>query len=105
MEVFTGMVAGIGFPMPTLFAYAAALSEFVGGIAILLGVYVHVFAALTGIVMLVAISMMKKFVFPLSDPDLALLAISAALVLAGPGRFSLLKQGVKCCGGACEVEK
>lgn len=90
MEMFTGMVAGLGFPAPALFAYAAALSEFLGGIAILLGVATRVFSALIGIVMLVALVGVKKFAFPMADIDLALLMISIALFCMGPGKYSVM---------------
>lgn len=89
MEAFTGMVAGMGFPLPSVFAYAAAISEFVGGIAILLGVWTKLFSSLILIVMLVAIIGVKKMHLPAADPDVALLAIVIALVLMGPGKYSL----------------
>ncbi len=107
MEMFTGMVAGLGFPAPALFAYAAALSEFLGGIAILLGVATRVFSVLIGIVMLVALIGVKKFAFPMADLDFALLMTCVALFCMGPGKYSLMstacdKDGGKekegCCG-------
>src|SRR5260221_10270001 len=61
MVGFTGMVAKIGFPMPVFFAYCAALAEFVGGIAILLGVFTSIFTVLVSINMLVVLIMLKKF--------------------------------------------
>ena len=111
MEAFTGMVAGIGFPAPALFAYVAALSEFLGGIAILLGVFTCVASTLIGIVMLVALVMVKKFNLPMADADLALLGSAIALMCMGPGRYSIAAQFCKgktgrldadcCSGGAC----
>lgn len=89
MAAFTGMVAAIGFPAPALFAYAAALSEFLGGIALLLGTWTRLFSVLIGIVMLVAFAVVKKFSLPLGDVDLALLAIAVALYLLGPGIYSI----------------
>ena len=50
MDMFTGMVDGLGFPAPAFFAYVAALIEFVGGIAVLLGIGTRVFAALLAVV-------------------------------------------------------
>ncbi|GEM_PF-618041 len=89
MPAFTGMIAALGFPAPVLFAYAAALSEFLGGLALLLGTWTRLFSVLLGIVMLVAWAMAKKLALPLGDPDLALLAIAIALYLLGPGVYSL----------------
>lgn len=89
MEAFTGMVSGIGFPMSPFFAYAAALSEFVGGIALLLGVWTRLFSALIAVVMLVAIFGVKKAHLPAADVDVSLLATVIALKLMGPGAYSL----------------
>ncbi len=89
MKMFTGMVAGLHFPAPTLFAYLAALSEFCGGIALVLGVFPQIAAASLMVVMLVALIGVKKLSLPKADPDLALLAIAAAVGLMGAGRYSL----------------
>ena len=89
MEGFIGMVGRLGFPAPAFFAYAAALTEFVGGIAILLGAFTTVASGLMVIVMLVAIFGAKGFKFPMIDADVALLAMAVAIGLMGPGRFSL----------------
>lgn len=88
MEVFTAMVARIGFPLPAVFAYAAAFSEFFGGLALVLGIFTRVASVFTGIVMLVALVGVKQFKLPMADADLALLAISFALFLVGPGRYT-----------------
>ena len=90
MTAFTGMVGMLGFLLPTVFAYAAALSEFLGGIAVLLGVCTRVAAGLIGIVMIVALVIVKKFSFPAADVDLSLLAITIALALMGAGRYSVM---------------
>lgn len=87
MTAFTGMVAQIGFPAPGLFAYAAALSEFFGGIALLLGVATNFATSLIAMVMLVALVGVKKFALPLADVDLALLAIAIAIYCMGPGKY------------------
>lgn len=103
MDMFTGMVTGLGFPLPAVFAYAAALTEFVGGIAILLGLFTSVATILGAIVMLVALFMVKKFSFPAADIDLMLLLSMVALFCLGAGRYSLTSAfGMKssgCCGG------
>ncbi len=91
MTGFTGMVAGMGFPLPIVFAYAAALSEFLGGIALLLGLYTNIFSVLLGIVMVVAFAGAKKLKLPIGDPDLALLGITIAVYLAGPGMYTIKK--------------
>lgn len=106
MDKFIQMVAGIGFPAPALFAYLAALSEFVGGIAIILGIYTHVFGTLIAIVMLVAFLIVKKAKIPSGDADLSLFAMAVAIVLAGPGSFVAWKKGAMgCCGGTCSTKE
>lgn len=109
MEGFTMMVMKIGFPAPVVFAYVAALTEFLGGIAMLLGIFTRVFGPLIAFVMLVAFITVKKGL-PAGDPDLALFAMAIALTLMGPGRFSLTgmmkkdkvhKDGGCECGGNC----
>jgi putative oxidoreductase len=107
IEMFAGMVGNLGFPMAGFFAWVVALTEFLGGIALILGVFVRPAAVLLSIVMLVAFGMVKKFGFPAGDPDFALLGISIALALSGPGHFSLAhklmgkdaKSMEECCGG------
>ncbi len=106
MDMFTGMVTGLGFPAPALFAYAAALTEFVGGIAILLGLFTSVASVLAAIVMLVALFMVKKFSFPAADIDLSLLLSLVAIFCLGAGRYSLaaafkMNDGGCCGNGTC----
>lgn len=89
MEMFTGMVDKLGFPAAGLFAYLAALAEFVGGIALIVGVGVEVASIFLIVVMLVAFFMVKKAALPAGDVDLALLSIVIALMTMGPGKFSV----------------
>lgn len=90
MEQFMEGVAKMGFPMPDLFAWAAALSEFLGGILIALGLGTRIAAFFVFSTMTVA-----AFVRHASDPfdvkEMALLygTIAMAIMLIGPGRFSL----------------
>lgn len=90
MEQFTEGVAKMGFPMPDAFAWTGALSEFLGGILIALGLGTRIAAFFVFSTMAVA-----AFIRHASDPfdvkELALLygTIAMAIVLIGPGRFSL----------------
>jgi len=83
-------VGKMGFPAPTLFAWAAALSEFAGGVLIVLGLLTRPAAAFLFITMSVA-----AFVAHAADPfqvkelALAFWTMAAALFLTGPGRYSL----------------
>jgi putative oxidoreductase len=101
-------VAKLGFPQPELFAWAAALSEFVGGICVALGLATRPAAALAAFTMgvaafarhrahehlLVALGMRQATPETLEawgDPEKALLYLVVFLVvlIAGPGRYAL----------------
>ncbi|MBP7005713.1 DoxX family protein [Patescibacteria group bacterium] len=99
MPAFTGMVAGLGFPAPAFFAWAAALSEFVGGIALLLGVFTRVFSALLVVVMAISIYATEASGFMGMTPAIALLGSSLAVFFTGSGSWSLCQLG-RCCLGA-----
>lgn len=96
-KVFTGRmpqfaegVAKMGFPMPEAFAWAAALSEFAGGILLAVGLATRWSALSICSTMFVAAFIAHR-ADPLQVKELALayLTASAALLLAGPGRFSI----------------
>ena len=98
----------MGFPLPGLFAWAAALAEFFGGLAVAAGLGTRVAAGFAGFTMLVAAFGRHKAHLHLlvmlglmdasasqreswGNPELALayLLIFGALVLTGGGRYSL----------------
>lgn len=89
-EQMLGGVAAMGFPVPIVFAWSAALSEFLGGLLIAGGLFTRPAAAFLGFTMMIA-----AFVAHAADPfqkkELALLYLAACVLLAfmGPGRFSL----------------
>lgn len=91
MPDFVHTVGHLGFPFPTAFAWAAALSEFLGGICVLVGLFTRYAALAIAIVMAVAISkvhlhdgLVGGYEFPL-----ALLAVAAAVLLLGAGPASI----------------
>jgi putative oxidoreductase len=105
---FVGGVDALGFPLPYLFAWAAALAEFAGGLLIALGLFTRVAAAAAAVAMFVASFMRHRFghqvlvwtgildvpeetVAGWGNAELAAvyLAIFVALTLIGGGRFSL----------------
>lgn len=89
-EKFLMGVTSLGFPLPIVFAWAAALSEFLGGIFLALGFLTRPVAILLSITMLVA-----AFGVHLSDPwdikesSLIYLVISLVFACRGAGRFSI----------------
>ena len=101
-------LAAMGFPLPLLFAWAAALAEFAGGLAMALGFFTRWAAALAGFTMVVAafgrhraashllaglglVPASAESVKAWGNPELALLylLVCAAVGLLGPGRFSI----------------
>lgn len=89
-EVQVGRVEGMGFPLPLLFAWAAALSELIGGFLVAIGLFARVGAAFAAITMFVA-----AFLYHASDPfaerELVLLYLVAMLAIAllGAGKWSV----------------
>lgn len=105
-KVFGGKIAGfadgiasMGFPFPSFFAWAAALSEFAGGICLALGLFTRTAALMIFITMGVA-AFVRHAEDPFRKKELALAywTIAGAVIAIGPGRFSLdhlIKKGKK----------
>ncbi len=96
-KVFGGqvqmMVEGVGkmgFPAPEFFAWAAALSELVGGIALVIGLGTR-FAALFVFITMTVAAFMAHGSDPLKVKELALAywCVSGGLVALGGGLFSM----------------
>lgn len=90
LEPLTQGVAALGFPAPELFAWAAALSEFAGGILIVLGLGTRIAAAFVFITMSVA-AFLQHAADPFNVKELALAywTMAGTLILTGGGAFSL----------------
>ncbi len=93
----TEFFAGIGIPLAGFFAVIVALVEFLGGIALVLGVLTRYASLLLAIDMLVALLVVHlKNGFFVSNGGfefvLVLLAGSLALLLRGPGKIAVQKE-------------
>lgn len=90
MVKFSDGIAGMGFPHPEIFAWAAVLSEFAGGILIVLGLLTRSAALFLFVTMSVAV-FIRHAADPLSVKELALVywTLAGTLLLTGPGHFSL----------------
>ena len=105
---FMDAIAGMGFPAPVVFAWAAALAELAGGLAIALGLFTRWAAAFAACTMFVAAFVRHRAASQLlswlgavpvaedtlkgwGNPELAVvyLVVCVALAMLGPGRFSI----------------
>lgn len=83
-------VEKMGFPFPWFFAWAAALSEFAGGLCVALGLGTRVAAFFVFCTMTVAWTVAHaKDPFQVKELALAYWTISGALVMTGGGRWAL----------------
>lgn len=89
-EGFVEGVGGLGFPLPLLFAWAAGLSEFLGGILLALGFATRPAAFFIFFTMMVA-GLGQHWDDPYRMKELALLfgAVGFYFMITGAGRFSV----------------
>lgn len=87
---FSQSVARLGFPAPHVFAWAAALAEFLGGICVLVGLFTRYAALSIAIVMTVAVTRvhLHQGLIGGYEYPLALLAVAVAVMLTGAGPLS-----------------
>ncbi|MBS3155800.1 DoxX family protein [Candidatus Woesearchaeota archaeon] len=93
----TGFFDSVGIPLAGVFAVVVALVEFLGGIALVLGVLTRYASLLLAINMLVALLVVHlKNGFFVSNSGfefvLVLLAGSLALLIRGPGKIAIQKE-------------
>lgn len=90
IEGLTQSAREMGFPVPVLFAWAAALSELLGGVLLALGLGARVAAFFVLCTMSTA-AFIHHRADPIGTKELALLywAVALALMLTGPGAISM----------------
>jgi putative oxidoreductase len=88
---FGAMLQKLAVPFPSVLAYVVAYTEFLGGLALILGFATPLASVLIAATMVVAIVKVKlsKGLLGGYEFDLALLAAVIALALAGPGALSI----------------
>ena len=89
-ERFIEGVGKLGFPAPTVFGWAAGLSEFAGGLLLAVGLFTRPAAAMVLVTMLVA-GLGRHAQDPFKDKEKAFLyaAIALACLGLGAGRVAL----------------
>lgn len=89
-EGFVGMVGGLGFPAPGLFAWLAALAETVGAGLLVIGLLSRP-AAMVLVGHFLFVILLAHAGDPLGDRELPIFFGATALLflLAGPGRYSV----------------
>lgn len=97
MNQVVPMFIGMGFP--AFFAWLVALIEFIGGIAVILGMFTRLAGGLFTIIMLVVIFKVKwPAGFMAWQSDLVILGASLAIMFAGAGKYSICKTRHDNCG-------
>lgn len=93
IDNFAGWLASMNIPLPTFNAYMAASTEFFGGIALLIGLFTRLVAIPLTITMIVAIVTVHANAFSAQNNGmeypLTLAFVLIAIILLGPGAFSL----------------
>lgn len=89
-EGFVAGVEAMGFPLPWLFAWAAGIAEFVGGLCLAVGLLTRPASVLIAITMATAF-FLRHATDPFGDKEKAFLfgGIALLFLLAGAGRFSV----------------
>lgn len=90
MEGFIDGVAALGFPIPLVFAWAAALAELVGGLLLAAGAFTRYAAFFIFCTMTVA-AFIRHAGDPFSTRELALLywSVTLAIIFLGSGRYAV----------------
>lgn len=89
-EGVAGFFASLNIPLATLFAWLVSLLEFVGGIALIMGLATRITATLLAITMVAAIWFAKRADgFTGWELEYVLAGVAAALAIAGAGALSI----------------
>ena len=89
-DLFVNGLTQGGFPAPALLAWIAILSEFVGGLLLALGLFARPAAAFViGTLGVAAFHVHGADPYQKKELALAYVVIGLAVLIAGPGRFSL----------------
>jgi len=89
-----------------LIAVLIAWIEMIGGISLILGIAPRIFAAILGVEMLVAASIIARLEgFAAAEFELLLMAVSFGIMLLGSGKYALYKMECNTCNGLFCIKK
>jgi len=87
---FVGMVGGLGFPAPTLFAWLAGLAEFAGGLLLAIGLLTRPAAIFVTVHFLFVVLLAHAGdTFGQRELSIIFLIWAVTLLLTGAGRYSV----------------
>lgn len=93
IEGVQGFFGNLGIPLADVMAWVVAITEFVGGLMVLLGAKARIPSILLAIIMVVAILTTKLGDFDIASAgfrvDLLMLLITSSLVILGSGKYSV----------------
>jgi putative oxidoreductase len=94
VDVFAVGVGEMGFPVPLLFAWMAVLSELIGGLFILLGLWTRWVAIFPAITVGTAFFVRHQLdEFGVKEKALAYLVVIGFFMLVGPGKYAVHPSG------------
>lgn len=98
IEGFSKFLSSLGFAPAGLWAYAAAYTELLGGLFLILGIATRISSGLIFIVIAVAalkVHLAKGFFLSSGGFEYTLLILCAclSLIIYGPGKWSITKKG------------
>ena len=86
MAMTIGFFQSLG--IPAFLAYVVGYAEFIGGILLILGLWIEITTAILAIIMIVAIYLTRAGGFPAFSTPLVTLGSLLAICAAGPGKIA-----------------
>ena len=100
----TGFFDMVGIPLPGFFAWVVALVEFLGGLALILGLYVRTVGLVLAFTMLIAL-ITVHLGSPWGAAELAIIGLGGSLGVAGAGagKWRVLRNQCVCGAKGCDT--
>jgi len=104
MDATIGFFSSMSFPAAAFWAYLVALSEFLGGLAVILGIWVRFAAKVLFIIMVIAVlTVHLKGGFAQAELVIALLGGTFAITMLGGGQWQWMRDNE--CWNWCDIKK